>query len=111
MQLRELDRGTTAARSYSRAIRRGDANAKPSGWQGDALRRLDPDLQHVVEWRLPIEQVHALQRNAQRACRVAHERVPVRAAEMTHGVAPQLDHVEARAHLDRRTVDGFDRDV
>ena len=36
----------------------------------------------------------------QRAGRIAHQRVPIAAAEVAHLVAPQLHHVKARAHLD-----------
>src|SRR5690349_18957651 len=54
----------------------------------------NPDLQDVVEWRLAVEQVDALQADAQRAVGSAHQRVHVAAAEVADLVAAQLHHVE-----------------
>src|SRR6185369_16617658 len=57
----------------------------------------DPDLQHVVERRLAVEHVHALQPYPQHPVGATHQRVLVTTAEMAHVVPAQLHHVEARA--------------
>src|SRR5882672_12161286 len=74
-------------------------------------RRSDPDLQDIVERRLAVEKIDALQLDAQGARRIAHQRVAITAAEVAHVVATQLHHVETRTHVDRAAAHRFDRDM
>src|SRR6185503_8845170 len=68
-----------AARSWRMV---GDLSNVGCGGGTDRVGRSDPDLQHVVERRLRVEEVDALKADAQPALRVAHQRVAVAAAEV-----------------------------
>ena len=68
----------------------------------------DPGLDHVVEGRLCIHQVHALQPGAQ-AVGCAHQRVTVAASEVADVVAPQLQPLEARPEFGEVVSQGFDK--
>src|SRR5213076_758971 len=104
---------TSAKASRARGNRRGrrPLPAAPGARRPSITSVSYPDLEDVVERRLRVEEVDALQADIQGADAVANERVAVAAAEVAHGVAPQLHHVEARSRLDRRARRRLDRDM
>src|SRR5262245_16832085 len=55
---------------------------------GSNLFSSHPDLQHVIERRLAVEHVHALQPDLQGTGRIAHQGVAIAPAEVAHVVAP-----------------------